>query len=153
MRRGILAIVAGLLCVSADRGPVDWAFWGGDPGGGHYSTLAEINIGNVGNLKQAWVWKPGETELKEYGTRPGSVENTPLVDAPTQPLAKGAIPDEERLADQSAAPGYHINPTGKLVVNPKPRWPGGDMRVPTMRTLCADLRAARGPVQEPPRPR
>ncbi len=59
--------------------PVDWAFWGGDPGGAHYSTLADINTGNVAQLRQAWVWKTGETELKEYGTRPGMFENTPVV--------------------------------------------------------------------------
>ena len=64
---------------SADRAPVDWAFWGGDPGGAHYSPLADINAGNVAGLRQAWVWKTGETALPEYGTRPGIFENTPLM--------------------------------------------------------------------------
>jgi hypothetical protein len=31
-------------------------------------------------------------------------------------LGKGAIPDEEGLAGQLAAPGYHINTGGKLVI-------------------------------------
>ncbi len=30
-------------------------------------------------LKPAWTWKTGETELKEYGTRPGMFEDTPLM--------------------------------------------------------------------------
>jgi quinoprotein glucose dehydrogenase len=68
-----------VLFLSADRAPVDWAVWGGDPGSGHYSTLTEINTANVSHLHQAWIWKTGEAELKEYGTRPGMFENTPLV--------------------------------------------------------------------------
>jgi quinoprotein glucose dehydrogenase len=71
--------IAAILFLSADRAPVDWAVWGGDPGSGHYSTLTEINRTNVSHLHQSWTWKTGETELKEYGTRPGMFENTPLV--------------------------------------------------------------------------
>ena len=74
-----LAAVTFFVCTSADRTPVDWAFWGGDPGGAHYSTLADINTGNVSGLRQAWMWKTGETAITEYGTRPGIFENTPLM--------------------------------------------------------------------------
>jgi len=74
-----LTAIAFFLCTSADRAPVDWAFWGGDPGGAHYSVLTDINTGNVAGLRQAWVWKPGEAALTEYGTRPGIFENTPLM--------------------------------------------------------------------------
>ena len=77
--RAVLGAAGLFLCVSAQRPPVDWAFWGGDPGGAHYSTLSDINAGNVSRLRQAWVWKTGETELKEYGTRPGMFENTPVM--------------------------------------------------------------------------
>jgi len=73
------AFAAMLIGISADRAPVDWAFWGGDPGSAHYSKLADINTGNIMHLRQAWVWKTGETELKEYGARPGMFENTPVV--------------------------------------------------------------------------
>jgi quinoprotein glucose dehydrogenase len=74
-----IGAIALLFCVSADRAPVDWPVWGGDQGGGHYSTLADINTTNVSKLHQAWTWKTSETEFKEYGTRPGSFENTPLM--------------------------------------------------------------------------
>ncbi len=74
-----LAALAFLLCTSADRAPVDWAFWGGDSGGAHYSALADINASNVSGLRQAWLWKTGETPLSQYGTRPGIFENTPLM--------------------------------------------------------------------------
>ena len=79
MRHAILAIAAVFACAAADRGPVDWAFWGGDPGSGHYSTLTDIDTGNVSRLKQAWLWKTGEGALQDYGTRPGMFENTPVV--------------------------------------------------------------------------
>ena len=72
-------LAATFMMISADRAPVDWPFWGGDPGSAHYSKLADINTGNVAQLRQAWLWKTGETELKEYGTRPGMFENTPVV--------------------------------------------------------------------------
>jgi quinoprotein glucose dehydrogenase len=80
-RLGLAALggAAVFVGISADRAPVDWAFWGGDPGSAHYSTLADIHTGNVSQLRQSWVWKTGETELKEYGTRPGMFENTPVM--------------------------------------------------------------------------
>jgi quinoprotein glucose dehydrogenase len=74
-----IALAALFLCMSADRAPVDWTFWGGDQGGAHYSTLADINTSNVSKLRQVWTWKTGEAELKDYATRPGMFENTPLM--------------------------------------------------------------------------
>jgi len=79
VRLGILAIAAVAACAGADRRPVDWAFWGGDPGSAHYSSLTDLNPGNVLQLRQTWIWKPGEAALEDYGTRPGMFENTPVV--------------------------------------------------------------------------
>ena len=67
------------IVVAAAHAQVDWPSWGGDPGNGHYSKLADINTRNVSRLRKAWAWKTGETELKEYGTRPGMFENSPVV--------------------------------------------------------------------------
>ena len=39
----------------------------------------DINRGNVGSLQVAWTWKPGERALPEYGTQPGTFQNTPLM--------------------------------------------------------------------------
>ncbi len=58
---------------------VEWPFYGGDQGGSKYSTLADINPKNVAQLHLSWTWQPGESELPEYGTRPGMFENTPLM--------------------------------------------------------------------------
>jgi quinoprotein glucose dehydrogenase len=74
-----IAAAAVFFGISADRAPVEWAVWGGDQGGGHYSALTGITRSNVTRLRQAWIWKTGEAELKEYGTRPGMFENTPLM--------------------------------------------------------------------------
>src|SRR4030095_14452651 len=58
-----------------------WANYGNDPGGMRYSPLSQINVQNVKNLKQAWVYQSGE--LKTYeGTNLGSkaaFEATPLM--------------------------------------------------------------------------
>jgi len=79
MRRVAFAAVALLFLMSADRGPVDWDVWGGNPGEDHYSALTDINTSNVSHLHEAWTWKTGEKPLEEYGTRPGMFENTPLM--------------------------------------------------------------------------
>lgn len=78
-KAGIAVAGTVLLGISAERGPVDWAFWGGDPGSAHYSTLTDINTGNVSKLRTAWTWKTGEAPLEQYGVRPGMFENTPIM--------------------------------------------------------------------------
>ncbi len=57
----------------------EWAWYGGDAGGNRYSTLTDINLDNVKNLKLAWEWKPGEKPIPEKGVRPGNFEGTPLM--------------------------------------------------------------------------
>ena len=57
----------------------EWPYYGGDQAGSKYSPLADINTGNVSQLQLAWAWKTGETPLPQYGTRPGTFENTPLM--------------------------------------------------------------------------
>jgi quinoprotein glucose dehydrogenase len=57
----------------------EWRVYGGDQGASRYSPLAEINRGNVTSLAVAWTWRPGETALTEYGTEPGTFQNTPLM--------------------------------------------------------------------------
>ena len=59
--------------------PVEWPYYGGDPGGTRHSTLTDINAGNVKQLQQAWQWKHWETPLDEYKTVPGFFEATPLM--------------------------------------------------------------------------
>jgi quinoprotein glucose dehydrogenase len=55
--RWISALVA-LLLSSAALGE-GWTSYGGDPGGSRYSTLAQVNRGNVGKLELAWQFRTG----------------------------------------------------------------------------------------------
>jgi quinoprotein glucose dehydrogenase len=53
----------------------DWRSYGGDPGGRRYSTLAEIDRGNVGRLQRAWTYHTADLE---GGANPIAFESTPL---------------------------------------------------------------------------
>ncbi|MDA0821745.1 MAG: pyrroloquinoline quinone-dependent dehydrogenase [Proteobacteria bacterium] len=47
--------------VELTQGPTaDWPAWGGAPGGGHYSPLAQITAENVDSLEIAWVHRSGD---------------------------------------------------------------------------------------------
>jgi quinoprotein glucose dehydrogenase len=74
-----MGMIAGLLAQSPKNSEVEWPFYGGDQGGAKYSKLTDINAKNVSLLHEAWSWKTGETELPQYGTRPGMFEVTPLM--------------------------------------------------------------------------
>jgi quinoprotein glucose dehydrogenase len=71
--------VAGALALAPDAQPVEWPYYGGDPGGTKYSPLADVNAANVPQLKQAWEWRTREKALPEFGTRPGNFQATPLM--------------------------------------------------------------------------
>ena len=56
-------IISSLLTAAPESKLREWPWYGGDAGGNRYSTLSDINLGNVKNLKLAWEWKPGDREL------------------------------------------------------------------------------------------
>ena len=49
--------------------PGDWRVYGGAAGGDHYSPLAQIDTGNVAQLREAW----------RFDTGPGGLQTTPLI--------------------------------------------------------------------------
>jgi quinoprotein glucose dehydrogenase len=57
----------------------EWPFYGGDQGGTKYSPLADINRDNAARLKTAWEWKPNESPMDGFGTRPGVFQATPIM--------------------------------------------------------------------------
>ena len=61
-----------LLLVAAGPAPGEWRHYGGDPGGGRFSRLAQINRGNVARLGRAWTYHTGEQTRTAF-------EATPLV--------------------------------------------------------------------------
>lgn len=58
---------------------VEWPAWGGDLAATKYSTLTNINRGNVATLARAWEWATGETPNTAPRTRPGNFQATPLM--------------------------------------------------------------------------
>src|SRR3984885_8166496 len=74
-----MGMVAVLGAQSPKKAEVEWPFYGGDQGGAKYSKLTDVNAKNVSRLHEAWSWKTGETELPQYGSRPGMFEVTPLM--------------------------------------------------------------------------
>ena len=75
---GVLVAILAAGALAAGQSPssrqVEWVHYGGDPGGMKYSTLTDINAGNVQRLHVAWEWKHWETPLQEFGTTPGFFE-------------------------------------------------------------------------------
>jgi glucose dehydrogenase len=64
-------LLAALLCgVCGAQTSVGWPVYNGGLDGDHYSKLTQINRGNVGRLKQAWIFDTGET---------GGIQDNPLV--------------------------------------------------------------------------
>ena len=62
MRRCCASALALVLAAGAGqvRAASDWSVYGGDPGGSRYSSLAQIDRGNVGELEVAWTYQTGE---------------------------------------------------------------------------------------------
>lgn len=62
-----------------DRLDRDWTSYGGDPGGTHWSPLAQITRDNVARLRVAWRFSTGEAGPAYATSRRTSFEATPLV--------------------------------------------------------------------------
>ena len=67
------------LAPSVQAGTADWTFYGGDAGGSHYSSLAQINRGNVGELVKAWEYRTGELDQHPDRRAFASFHATPLL--------------------------------------------------------------------------
>src|ERR1700748_2366819 len=78
-----MGMVFGLfLAISATGwGQGSWSYYGQDAGGGRYTSLHQIDGGNVGRLAVAWTYRTGE--LKTYeGTstlEKAAFETTPVL--------------------------------------------------------------------------
>ena len=82
IRKNFLAVIGTALILFGATAPSklqEWPWYGGDARGNRYSTLTDIDRGNVKSLKLAWEWKPGEKPMPEKGIRPGNFEGTPLM--------------------------------------------------------------------------
>ncbi len=71
------AATAGLAAAGSSGSDGDWRSYGRDPGGGRFSSLAEIDRANVGRLRRAWTYHTGDKEPR-VDSRPTAFESTPL---------------------------------------------------------------------------
>ena len=92
MKYCVLFAVAGLLCLatrvlaqdSEKKVRQDWPVYGGAPENTHYSSLAQINRGNVAQLQMAWSFDTGETGVLQ--TSPIVVDGVLFGITPTQKI-------------------------------------------------------------------
>ena len=73
MRLGVLLVAAG--CATGGPPADDWRITGGDPGNSRYSTLDQIDTGNVGRLQVAWTYHTGDLPPDGHG----EIQATPIV--------------------------------------------------------------------------
>jgi len=72
-------LLLAILAPAVQAGTDDWTFYGGDAGGSHYSSLAQINRGNVGQLVKAWEYRTGELDQHPDRKAFASFHATPLL--------------------------------------------------------------------------
>ena len=58
LRPAVALLLLGSAALAADTG---WLYYGGDQGGSHYSTAAQIDRENVADLEVAWVHRSGDS--------------------------------------------------------------------------------------------
>src|SRR6266446_2707166 len=56
-----------------------WNSYGGDPGGSRYSSAAQVSRENVAQLKVAWTFHTGASQLQTNLTRKAAFESTPIL--------------------------------------------------------------------------
>ncbi len=56
-----------------------WIAYGGDPGGSRYSSAAQVSRENVAQLKVAWTFHTGASQLQTNLTRKAAFESTPIL--------------------------------------------------------------------------
>jgi quinoprotein glucose dehydrogenase len=74
-----VVVIAALSVARVGGQAAGWPHFAGDLAASHYSPLDNITAANVGQLQIAWEWKPGEKDLPQFGTRPGTFQNTPIM--------------------------------------------------------------------------
>lgn len=73
-----LFLLTGAAAVASASG-TEWMHYGGDAGGSHYSSLDQINRGNVGTLVRAWEYRTGDLDRHPDRKAFASFHVTPLL--------------------------------------------------------------------------
>ena len=82
--RSCMVVAVSLLAVGSGAraqapGSSDWGFYGGDALGQHYSSLDQINRGNVTQLEPAWTYRTGELGVGFASAGKLTFEATPVL--------------------------------------------------------------------------
>ena len=72
-------LAAGSAARAQAPGSSDWGFYGGDALGQHFSSLDQINRGNVTHLKPAWTYRTGELGAGFASAAKLTFEATPVL--------------------------------------------------------------------------
>ena len=70
-----LVLVGAVSCTRHNDRPVDWRVTGGEPGNSRYSSLDQINRGNVAKLRVAWTYHTGDMPAGGHS----EIQATPIV--------------------------------------------------------------------------
>ena len=103
-----LVLVLALTTAAAAQTGAAWSAYGGDPGNTRYSTLNQVNAGNVERLKVAWALQLGS--LRSQESTPILVGDTLYVTSshgPKNVFAVNAKTGEVALALLARGPGGH----------------------------------------------
>lgn len=73
--------------IGADNG--SWRYYAGDTGGTRYSSLEQIDRGNVDTLKIAWIWRGNDVSSGAHTSKKTGFEATPIVLGNTMYLCSG----------------------------------------------------------------
>jgi len=86
-RVGLALTLAATSALGADKS--GWRYYGGDAGGTRYSSLAQINRGNVRGLTVAWIYHGHDVSNGEHTSKKTGFEATPIVLGNTMYLCSG----------------------------------------------------------------
>jgi quinoprotein glucose dehydrogenase len=75
----ILLAAHPLAALAQAPGSSDWGYYGGDALGQHFSTLDQINRGNVARLTPVWTYRTGELGSGLASARQLTFESTPVL--------------------------------------------------------------------------
>lgn len=92
MRHSIgIALLGIVTALGASHGALadGWRYYAGDAGGTRYSSLTQVNRGNVGGLKVAWIYRGQDVSTGEHVAHKTGFEATPIVLGGTMYLCSG----------------------------------------------------------------
>lgn len=72
-------VLLGLLLVPPALAEPGWPYYGGDPGGRHYSEAQQIHRDNVAGLEVAWVHRSGDVDRYGEEMLKTSTQSTPIL--------------------------------------------------------------------------